>query len=153
LKPGFGAHGEKIALINEALKRTPNDAALQVGRAAYLYGVGRLREAGAAVEKASRLDPLGPAVEGIRASLAAARGDVDTALDIINAAWSRWPDSPFVWYRTWVTLCLAHRLDEAIALAAPGVPPRRGVSERDVDVVRNYVALLRLPETGRRQAC
>lgn len=153
LKPGFGAHGEKIDLINEALKRTPNDAALQVGRAAYLYGVGRLREAGAAVEKASRLDPLGPAVEGIRASLAAARGDVDTALDIINAAWSRWPDSPFVWYRTWVTLCLAHRLDEAIALAAPGVPPRRGVGERDVDVVRNYVALLRLPEAGRRQAC
>lgn len=153
LKPGFGAHGEKIDLINEALKRTPNDAALQVGRAAYLYGVGRLREAGAAVEKASRLDPLGPAVEGIRASLAAARGEVDTALDIINAAWSRWPDSPFVWYRTWVTMCLAHRLDDAIALAAPGVPPRRGVSERDVDVLRNYVALLRLPEAGRRQAC
>jgi adenylate cyclase len=153
LKPGFGAHGEKIALINEALKRTPHDAALQVGRAAYLYGVGRLREAGEAVEKASRLDPLGPAVEGIRASLAAARGELEVALDIINAAWARWPDSPFVWYRTWVTLCLAHRLDDAIALAAPGVPPKRGVSERDVDVLRNYVALLRLPESGRRQAC
>lgn len=153
LKPGFGAHGEKLALINEALKRTPHDAALQVGRAAYLYGVGRLREAGAAVEQASRLDPLGPAVEGIRASLAAVRGDVDTALDIIHAAWARWPDSPFVWYRTWVTLCLAHRLDEAIALAAPGVPPRRGVMDRDVDVLRNYVALLRLPESGRRQGC
>lgn len=153
LKPGFGAHGEKLTLINEALKRTPHDAALQVGRAAYLYGVGRLREAGAAVEQASRLDPLGPAVEGIRASLATARGDADTALDIINAAWARWPDSPFIWYRTWVTLCLAHRLDDAMALAAPGVPPRRGVTERDVDVLRNYVALLRLPESGRRQAC
>jgi len=153
LKPGFGAHGEKLALINEALQRTPHDAALQVGRAAYLYGVGRLREAGAAVEQASRLDPLGPAVEGIRASLAAARGELDAALDIVDAAWARWPDSPFVWYRTWVSLCLAHRLDDAIALAAPGVPPRRGVSERDVDVLRNYVALLRLPESGRRQAC
>lgn len=153
LKPGFGAHGEKLALINEALARTPHDAALQVGRAAYLYGVGRLREAGAAVELASRLDPLGPAVEGIRASLATARGDVETALDIINAAWARWPDSPFVWYRTWVTLCLARRLDDAMALAAPGVPPRRGVTERDVDVLRNYVALLRLPEAGRSQAC
>jgi len=153
LKPGFGAHGEKLALINEALKRAPHDAAFQVGRAAYLYGVGRLREAGAAVEKASRLEPLGPAVEGIRASLATARGDIDTALDIIHAAWARWPDSPFVWYRTWMTLCLAGKLDEAIALAAPGVPPRRGVTERDVDVLRNYVALLRLPESGRREAC
>ncbi|HRP09818.1 MAG TPA: adenylate/guanylate cyclase domain-containing protein [Terricaulis sp.] len=153
LKPGFSAHGEKLALINEALKRTPHDAAFQVGRAAYLYGVGRLREAGAAVERASRLDPLGPAVEGIRASLAAARGDTDTALDIIHAAWARWPDSPFVWYRTWVTLCLAGRLNEAIALAEPGAPPGRGVNERDVDVLRNYVALLRLPEAERLQAC
>ncbi len=153
LKPGFGAHGEKLALINEALKRTPNDAALQVGRAAYLYGVGRIREAAQALEQASRLDPLGPAVEGLRASLATARGDVETALEIVNAAWARWPDSPFIWYRTWVTLCLAHRLDDAIALAAPGVPPRRGVSDRDIEVVRNYVALLRMREEGRREAC
>jgi hypothetical protein len=105
------------------------------------------------VEKASRLDPLGPAVEGLRASMAAARGELDTALDIISAAWARYPDSPFVWYRTWGTLCLAGRLDEAIALAAPGAPPRRGVTERDVDVLRNFVALLRLPERGRREAC
>ena len=153
LKPGFGAHAEKIALVNEALKRTPNDSSLHVARAAFLYGVGRVREAGAAVEMASRLDPLGPAVEGFRSSLAAARGDVDAALDIIGGAWSRWPDSAFIWYRSWGTLCLAGRLDEAIALAAPGVPPKRDVSERDVDVLRNYVALLRLPPSGRRAAC
>jgi hypothetical protein len=44
-------------------------------------------------------------------------------------------------------------LDEAEALAVSGVAPRRGVSERDISVLRNYVALLRLNEGERRAAC
>lgn len=146
LKPAFAEHGEKIRLVNEALKRTPNDPSLHVARAAWLYGVGRIREAAAALEIASRLDPLGPAVEGLRASLLTARGEIDTAVDVVKAAWMRWPDSPFIWYMTWVTLCAAQRPDEAAALAAAGAPPKRGVSAADVEVLRNYVGLLRLPE-------
>lgn len=153
LKPAFAEHGEKLRLVNEALKRTPNDSSLHVARATWLYGVGRAKDAAKALEIASLLDPLGPAVDGLRASLLTARGDVDTALDIVAAAWSRWPDSAFTWYMMWVTLCAAGRLDEAEALAAPGVPPRRGVTPHDVDVLRNYVALLRLPEAQRRAAC
>ncbi len=153
LKPAFGEHGEKLRLVNEALKRTPNDPSLHVASAAWLYGVGRIRDAAAALEVASRLDPLGPAVEGLRASLMTTRGEVETALEIIGAAWARWPDSPFTWYMMWVTLCAAGRLDDAEALAEPGVPPRRGVSDRDVDVLRSYVALLRLPDADRRAAC
>lgn len=153
LKPAFSDHGEKIALVNEALKRTPNDSSLHVARAAWLYGVGRLNEAAKALETASLLDPLGPAVEGLRASLMTARGDVEIALEIVGPAWRRWPDSAFTWYLMWVTLCAAKRLDEAEALAAPGVPPRRGVIGRDIDVLRNYVTLLRLPEAQRREAC
>lgn len=153
LQPAFGAYADKLRLVNEAIKRTPNDAAPHVGRAAWLYGVGRIREAAAALEIASRLDPLGPAVEGLRASLLTARGEAAPALDIISAAWARWPDSAFVWFIMWVTLCAAGRLDEAEALALPGVPPRRGVSERDVETLRNYVALLRLPQARRIGAC
>jgi adenylate cyclase len=153
LKPAFGEHAEKIRLVNEALKRTPNDPSLHVARSAWLYGVGRIGEAAAALEIASRLDPLGPAVEGLRASLMTARGEVDTALEIVSAAWARWPDSPFTWYMMWVTLCVARRADEAEKLAAPGVPPKRGVSERDIAVLRNYVALLRMTEQERRSAC
>jgi adenylate cyclase len=153
LKPAFADHGEKIRLVNEALKRTPNDSSLHVARSVWLYSVGRLREAARALETASLLDPLGPAVEGLRASLMTARGDVDTALDVMRAAWARWPDSAFTWYMMWITLCAARRLDEAEALAAPGAPPRRGVAERDVEVLRNYVALLRLPDGDRRAAC
>lgn len=153
LKPAFGEHGEKIRLVNEALKRMPNDASLHVARAAWLYSVGRIREAAAAVEIASRLDPLGPAVEGLRASLMTARGDARGAVEVISAAWARWPDSPFVWYIMWSTLCAAGRVDEAEALAAPGVPPKRGVTERDVAVLRNYAAMLRLSESDRREAC
>jgi predicted Zn-dependent protease len=88
LKPAFGDYAEKLTLVNEALKRTPNDASLHVARSAWLYGVGRLGEAAAALETASRLDPLGPAVEGLRASLMTARGEVDTALEIMHAAWA-----------------------------------------------------------------
>lgn len=153
LKPGFGAYGEKLRLVNEALKRTPNDPALIVARAAWLYGVGRLRDAAQALELASRLDPLGPAVEGMRASLMAARGEVDVALEIVSAAWARWPDSAFVWYMMWVTLLVARRIDEAEALAAPGTPPRRGVDAHDVSVLRNCVALLREPPERQRQMC
>jgi adenylate cyclase len=152
LKPAFAEHGEKIRLVNEALKRTPNDPSLHVARSAWLYGVGRIREAAAALEIASRLDPLGPAVEGLRASLLTARGEIDTAVDVVKAAWMRWPDSPFIWYMTWVTLCAAQRIDEAAALAAPGAPPKRGVSAQDVDVLRNYIVLLRLPEAKQRSA-
>lgn len=153
LQPAFGAYAEKLRLVNEALKRTPNDASLHVARATWLYGVGRIREAASALEIASRLDPLGPAVEGLRASLLTTRGEMETALDVIGAAWTRWPDSAFIWYMMWVTLCAAGKLDEAEALAQPGAPPRRGVAERDVEVLRNYVALLRLPEKVRRAAC
>ncbi len=152
LKPAFAEHGEKIRLVNEALKRTPNDASLHVARAAWLYGVGRLKDAAKALETASLLDPLGPAVEGVRASLATARGEVQTAHEIISAAWRRWPDSPFIWYLMWTTLCVAKKPDEAEALAAPGVPPRWGVTEHDVGVLRNYTAMLRRSEEGRRQA-
>jgi len=153
LKPAFGEHGEKLRLVNEALKFTPNDSALHVARTAWLYGVGRLRDAVGALETASRLDPLGPAVEGLRASLTSARGDPDTAIDIMMAAWSRWPDSAFIWYIMWTTLCARRRLDEAEALAAPGVPPKRGVSEADVSVLRNYIAILRLSDTERQAGC
>jgi adenylate cyclase len=153
LQPAFGAYGEKLRLVNEALKRTPNDAALHAGRAAWLYSVGRMRDAAAALEIASRLDPLGPAVEGLRTSLHTTRGEIDTAVEIISAAWRRWPDSAFIWYMTWVTLCAAGQLDAAEALAQPGVPPRRGVGERDVDVLRNYVTLLRQPAAERRASC
>ncbi|HYD88372.1 MAG TPA: adenylate/guanylate cyclase domain-containing protein [Vitreimonas sp.] len=153
LKPAFGAHGEKLRLVDEALKRTPNDASLHVARSAWLYGVGRLKDAAAALETASRLDPLGPAVEGLRASLMSARGEADTALEIMQAAWARWPDSPFIWYLMWSTDCAAGRVDEAEALAAPGVAPKRAVTERDISVLRNYAAMLRLAPDERRHAC
>jgi adenylate cyclase len=153
LKPAFGAHAEKLTLVNEALKRTPNDPALHVARAAWLYSVGRLREAARALELASLLEPLGPAVEGLRASLLSARGDVETAREIISAAWARWPDAPFIWYLMWTTLCVAGDLDGAEALARPANVPRRAVTEADVQVLRNYVALLRLPPEARAAAC
>ena len=153
LKPAFGEHAEKLHLVNEALKRTPNDSSLHVARAAWLYSVGRLRDAVAALDVASKLDPLGPAVEGFRASLLCALGDGESAIGIMKAAWARWPDSAFIWHVTWSTLCAARRLDEAEAMAAPGVPPRRGVNERDVAVLRNYVAVLRMDEGARQSAC
>lgn len=153
LKPAFGDYAEKLRLINEALKRTPNDPTLHVARAAWLYGVGRLREAARALELASLLDPLGPSIEGLRASLLTARGDVSTAHEIVDAAWARWPDVPFTWYLMWTTLCIANRLDEAEALAAPGAPPNHAVTERDVDVLRNHVRMLRLAPEQQRSAC
>lgn len=153
LKPAFGAYGEKIALVNEALKRTPNDPSLHVARAAWLYSVGRLRDAARALEVASLLDPLGPAVEGLRASLLSARGDRETARIIVNAAWKRWPDSPFIWYLMWTTLCVAGALDEAERLSRPEFVPHRAVSAADVDVLRNYVALLRAAPEPRFAFC
>jgi adenylate cyclase len=153
LKPAFGEYAEKLRLVNEALKRTPNDPALHVARSAWLYGVGRVREAAGALEIASRLDPLGPAVEGLRASLMTARGDVATALELMDAAWKRWPDSAFTWYMMAVTCCVAGALDRADALLAPGVPPKRTVADRDVAALKSFVSILRLDETARRAAC
>ncbi len=153
LKPAFAEHGEKLRLVNEALKLTPNDSSLHVARAAWLYSVGRIAEAAATLEKASRLDPLGPAVDGLRASLMTTRGHVGAALEVVSAAWARWPDSPFTWYMMWVTLCAADQCEDAEALAAPGVPPRRGITERDVAALLNYAKLLRLSPEERRGAC
>jgi hypothetical protein len=64
----------------------------------------------------------------------------------------RWPDSAFIWYIMWTTLCAARRADEAEALAAPGAPPRRAVTGRDVAVLQSYVGVLRLPAEERRAA-
>lgn len=153
LKPAFGDHAEKISLVNEALKRTPNDPSLHVARAAWLYSVGRLKDAARALEIASLLDPLGPAVEGLRASMLSARGDVETAREIVSAAWARWPDSPFIWYLMWTTLCIAGDLGVVDALALPENVPRRGATNRDVEVLLNYAALLRLPAVERKAAC
>ncbi len=143
LKPGFSDYAEKLRLADEAIARTPNDPAFHIARAAWLYGVGRTREAAAALEIASILEPFGPAVEGLRASLIMSRGEVDTALDIMNGAWARWPDSAFTWYMMWVTLCAAGKLDAAEALAASECVPHRGVTRHDVRVLKQYVSLLR----------
>jgi len=153
LKPAFAEHGEKIRLVNEALNRTPNDASLHVARAAWLYAVGRLKDAARALETASMLDPLGPAVEALRGSLLSARGDVATALDVVGAAWARWPDSAFVWYLMWSTLCVAKRVDDAEKLAAPEVAPKRAVNAYDLGVLRRYAAMLQLDDAARREAC
>lgn len=153
LKPAFGAHEEKLILVNEALKRTPNDPALHVARAAWLYSVGRLKDAARALEIASLLDPLGPAVEGLRASMLTARGDIETAREIVTAAWMRWPDSPFIWYLMWSTLSVAGDLQAIEALARPENVPKRGATQRDVEVMLNYVALLRLAPEARKAAC
>lgn len=153
LKPAFGEHAEKLRLVNEALKRTPNDSALHVARSAWLYGVGRLREAAGALEIASRLDPLGPAVEGLRASLMTARGESAIAVEVMEAAWKRWPDSAFTWYITAVTYAVAGQLDAADALLAPGAPPRRAVSDRDIVALKRFIAILRMDEKTRRGAC
>ncbi|MBI3438380.1 MAG: hypothetical protein HY054_06980, partial [Proteobacteria bacterium] len=152
LKPAFSDYAEKLRLADEAIARTPNDPAFHIARAAWLYGVGRAREAAAALEVASVLEPFGPAVEGLRASLIMSRGDIDIALDIMNAAWTRWPDSAFSWYMMWVTLCAAGRLDAAEALASPDVVPRRGVTRHDVRVLKQYVALLRHAPAERHMA-
>lgn len=153
LKPAFADHGEKLALVNEALKRTPNDPSLHVARATWLYGVGRLRDAARALEIASLLDPLGPAVEGLRASLLSARGEVETAREIVTGAWKRWPDSPFIWYLMWSTLCVAGDLDGIEVLARPENVPKRGATQRDVAVLLNYVSLLRANPVDRVVAC
>ena len=153
LKPAFADHAEKLVLVNEALKRTPNDPSLHVARAAWLYSVGRLKDAARALEIASLLDPLGPAVEGLRASMLSARGDIETAREIVAAAWMRWPDSPFIWYLMWTTLSVAGDLAGIEALARPENVPKRGATRRDVDVLLNYVNLLRATPEDRRAAC
>ncbi len=152
LKPAFSDYGEKLRLADEAIARTPNDPAFHIARAAWLYGVGRAREAAAALEIASLLEPFGPAVEGLRASLIMSRGEVDTALDIMGGAWARWPDSAFTWYMMWVTLCAAGKLDAAEALAGPDAVPRRGVTRHDVRVLKQYIAMLRHPPAERHMA-
>ena len=117
LKPAFAEHGEKLRLVNEALKRTPNDPSLHVARAAWLYGVGRMKDAAQALEIASVLDPLGPAVEGLRASLLTrARRSRRRRSKSSRAAWARWPDSPFIWY---------HDVDHALRRAARSTKPKR----------------------------
>lgn len=149
LKPAFGAYSEKIALTRGALDLTPNDPELHVAHSTWLYGVGRVREALDALEIAVQLDPRGPAIESFRASLLATQGDIDGALDVVSAAWSRWPDSAFTWYMMWVMLSAADRLDDALALAAPEALPKHGVAAPDVQVLKNYVGLLKLPEAQR----
>jgi hypothetical protein len=53
----------------------------------------------------------------------------------------------------WTTLCAAGDLDAVDALAQPENVPRRGATSRDVEVLQNYAALLRLPAADRKAAC
>lgn len=149
LLPGFGAYAEKIRLTEEALKRTPHDPALHVAQAGWLFGVGRIRDALAALYTAIELDPRWPVVESLHSALLSGQGDIEGALDVIAGAWSRWPDSAFTWYMMWLTLCMAGRLDEAEAMGAPENNPKRGVQPQDISVLREQVALLRLPQEER----
>lgn len=153
LKPAFAEHAEKLRLVGEALRRTPNDPALHLARAVWLYSVGRIDAAGRTLEVASRLEPLGPAVEGLRASLMTTRGEIDVALEIVRAAWARWPDSAFTWYMMWATSWVARRLDDAKALLTPEALPKRDVRPSDVETLRGYTSLLRMPKAEQIGAC
>lgn len=153
LKPAFNSHEEKLRLVDEALRCSPNNPNMHVARAAWLYGVGRVKEALRTLDFAAKLDPLGGAVECVRASLIGAQGDLPRAADIITDAWSRWPDLPFTWYVAWTNLGAAGRLEDAEALSIPEIIPKRGVTDADVRVLKRFVALLRMSPEERRAAC
>ncbi|WP_395647520.1 hypothetical protein [Terricaulis sp.] len=153
LKPAFAEHGEKLRLVDEALRRSPNDPALLMARAGWLWSVGRVREALASAERAQKLDPIGPVIESVRAALLMANGRPEEAVDVARAAWARYPDSAFCWYIEGLLYCAAGRLDEADALTAKGVPPKRGVSVKDVRVLQSHIDLLKMGVSERRAAC
>lgn len=153
LKPAFAEHGEKLRLVDEALRRSPNDPAMLMARSGWLWGVGRVREALAAAERAQRLDPIGPVIESVRAALLMANGEAEQAVEVARGAWARYPDSAFCWYIEGLLYCAAGRTDEAEALTRKGVPPKRGVSLKDVRVLQSHIDLLKMGESERRAAC
>jgi TolB-like protein/Flp pilus assembly protein TadD len=151
LKPAFSDYGEKLYLVDKAIEWAPNNPALHIARAAWLYCVGRVRDALAALTTPLRLDPLGPGVETLRASLLMTLGRTDEALSASALAHARWRDSPMAWYINWTCLLRTGRLNEAEALLKRR--PRRGVSADDIDIMSGWLALLRKPRQAQRAAC
>jgi tetratricopeptide (TPR) repeat protein len=88
-----GAWSEKLAIADRAIAANPDDTWLLMLRAEALSGVGRMREQVDDLRAAVRADPLSPRLRGLYVNSLAAEGQLDAALNELQAAERLWPDS------------------------------------------------------------
>jgi putative PEP-CTERM system TPR-repeat lipoprotein len=81
-----GDHSRALAILDETPSTVSESVALLLLRARVLLRSGALPDAEQSLERAMRSGAAGPPYELVRAQLAAARGDTDQALSVIDAA-------------------------------------------------------------------
>ena len=87
------AGGPALAILDEGLKRHPDNAMLRESRSYYLAFVGRTNEAIADAFKAIELNPLSPTLRDAYASALAYAGRTDAAFNELRKAEALWPGS------------------------------------------------------------
>jgi tetratricopeptide (TPR) repeat protein len=88
-----GAWTEKLAIADRALAAKPADTWLLMLRSEVLSAVGRMRDAVDDLRVAVRIDPLSPRLRGHYVNSLAAAGQLDAALNELQASERLWPNS------------------------------------------------------------
>ncbi|MFC3692476.1 tetratricopeptide repeat protein [Chenggangzhangella methanolivorans] len=111
-----GRFEDALACLETSLRADPEALDLVAEQAALLLGLGRIDDAGAAVERLAALDPAQERLAELRGALADARNDPVAAEAFFRAEAGRRPDD-LNWLKRWVrTLAKASRTEEAAAI-------------------------------------
>jgi TolB-like protein/tetratricopeptide (TPR) repeat protein len=89
----FGAYAAREALLETALRISPNEPGLLTAMAEFCWGVGRIREALDFAERACAQNPLMPAARLMVAQLLAYTGDYERSVRMHDELRRRWPDN------------------------------------------------------------
>jgi MinD-like ATPase involved in chromosome partitioning or flagellar assembly/tetratricopeptide (TPR) repeat protein len=85
----LGQPKKALPYFSKAIKMLPNDDVILFWRAITLYSMGRYAEAAADLDRASNIDPFDEHIRIERAHLAAALGEPDEAMQLLNAVRQR----------------------------------------------------------------
>jgi tetratricopeptide (TPR) repeat protein len=87
----WGAYGAREALLEKALRASPNDPSVLTELSAFCWSVGRFREALGYAEQACELNPLMPAARLQVAQMRAYVGDYAASIRMHQELYRRWP--------------------------------------------------------------
>jgi tetratricopeptide (TPR) repeat protein len=92
----WGAYAEREALLQRALRISPNEPGLLTAMSDFCWGVGRIREALEFAERACVQNPLLPAAQLLVTQMRIYLGDYEASLRLQDELRRHWPDNYLV---------------------------------------------------------
>jgi TolB-like protein len=147
----WGAYRAREALLEKALRASPNDPGVLTELSGFCWSVGRFREALSYAERACELNPLMPAARLEVAQMRTYVGDYDASIRMLQDLHRRWPRN-FPILLSLLNFSCSLGFWEAYREGAPAVEGFAGWQRAQLDLTVNYGEALSTQDPDARAA-